>query len=59
MAMAAPNLSSNIFITLNLYTKIEGFAIKESKPDASRMLEAAINGSEVTLNESNDKSPKQ
>ena len=58
MAMAAPNLSSNIFITLNLYTKIEGFAIKESKPDASRMLEAAINGSEVTLNESNDKSPK-
>ena len=58
MAMAAPNLSSNIFITLNLYTKIEGFAIKESKPDASHMLEAAINGSEVTLNESNDKSPK-
>ena len=58
MAMAAPNRSSNIFITLNLYTKIEGFAVKESKPDASRMLEAAINGSEVTLNESNDKSPK-
>ena len=58
MAMAAPNLSSNIFITLNFYTKIEGFAVKESKPDASRMLEAAINGSEVTLNESNDKSPK-
>ena len=25
-ALAEPNLSSNIFITLNLYTKIEGFA---------------------------------
>ena len=57
-AMAEPNLSSNIFITLNLYTKIEGFTVKESKPDASRMLEAAINGSEVILNEGNDKSPK-
>ena len=56
--MAEPNLSSNIFITLNLYTKIEGFAVKESKPEASRLLEAAINGSEVTLNEGNEKSPK-
>ena len=56
--MAEPNLSSNIFITLNLYTKIEGFTVKESKPNASRMLEAAINGSEVILNEGNDKSPK-
>jgi hypothetical protein len=24
-ALAEPNLSSNIFVTLNLYTKIEGF----------------------------------
>ena len=58
MGMAEPNLSSNIFITLNLYTKIEGFAVKESKPEASRLLEATINGSEVTLNEGNEKSPK-
>ena len=57
-AMAPPSLSSNIFISLNLYTKIEGFIRKEPKPDASRLLEASINSTEVSLNETSEKSPK-
>ena len=57
-ALAPPNLSSNIFISLNLYTKIEGFSLKEPKPDQSRLLEASINSTQASLNETNEKSPK-
>ena len=31
MAFAQPNLSSNMFVTLNLYTKVDGFQAEESK----------------------------
>ena len=49
MAFAQPSLSSNMFITLNLYTKVDGFQAGESKQQ--KTLDPSLNDSQVTPDE--------
>lgn len=47
MALAEPNLSSNMFITFNLYTKIDGFAkYEETKQEIIPSLNESSTGLE-------------